>query len=79
MLKILLVRRQFLVYLLVLEFIIIMNYVLILSSLKSSNRSYLLLFVFIVTIVIGAVVGISIMVAQSRSSDNQLELILIKG
>lgn len=79
MVKIILIRSQFLVYLLSIEFIIVINYCIILVNLKYSTSSYIFIFIFMVTIVIGAVIGIRMIIAQSRSSDNQLEIILMKG
>lgn len=78
-LKIIAVRSQFLVYLLTIEVFIILGYTIILFKRRAWGISSMYVFVFIIVIVIGAVIGMRIVVGASRSSSKQIELIIIKG
>ena len=78
LIKIVYIRKHFLVLLLILEAMIIVIYYIFNNWVGALNRSSLSLFIFIVIIVAGACVGLAIMALISRSTSKEREFIMVK-
>merc|ERR1712001_226451 len=72
--KLIFFRNHFLNLLILLEVFIVLGYVLIVSEISLVSSSTISLFLFIVVIVLGACLGISLLVIITRTLNKKLEL-----
>ena len=78
LIKVMFIRSNYLVFLIMIEVIILISFVLMIIIKGINTSSGLIVFILICLIVAGACLGISALVAVSRSFSKEVELFSIK-